>query len=465
VARRRSVGIIALALALALTLLAAATASAATQTVSRTFGPIKIGGYEVKQDTTMGIPNAGVDGYVTDMTVNVVDRRGKPLPISRIMLHHVVFLNMGSPGDMRRDRTCGEFTLWNSRDTLPALAERFYAAGEERAEMHLPPGYGYRVSSRDTWFMVWMLMNHRQMPDEAYVKYTMTIEEQQLRPVTPYWLDVANCSVDPIYNVPGDGRAGSLHRRTAEFTMQESGRVVAGSGHVHGGGQSLSVTQPTCENREVARFLPTWGARSHPFYNVKPILHEPGPINVTTMQSPTGIPVTAGSKLALTSTYDGALPHTRVMGISVIYVSPDEAVTDPCAALPGDISYSERPAGRSTPPRFTVPLTGIDPKTGKAVTIQAPPGRRVALRSGSTVDVRGFAFSKPNIALRKGARLTWRFRDRGAIHNVTLASGPIGFGSDNLDRGTFSQRFTKKGTYRIFCALHPVAMTESVVVR
>jgi plastocyanin len=464
VARRRSVGI--LALALALTLMAAASASAATQTVSRTFGPIKIGGYEVKQDTTVGIPNAGLDGYVTDMKVNVVDKNGRPLPISRIMLHHVVFLNMGSAGDMRRDKTCGQFTLWNSRDTLPALAERFYAAGEERAEMHLPPGYGYRVSSRDTWFMVWMLMNHRQLPDEAYVKYTMTVEtEQPLKPVTPYWLDVANCSVDPIYNVPGNGKSGTQDRRTSEFTIQESGRLVAGSGHVHGGGESLSVTQPTCSNREVARFLPTWGTRSHPFYNVRPILHEPGPINVTSMMTPTGIPVTAGSKLALTSTYDGALPHTRVMGISVVYVAPDPTVTDACGPLPGDVTYTKRPAGRSTPPRFTVPLTGIDPNSGRAVTIKAPPGRRVALKSGASIAIRKFAFSRRNIALRKGARLTWRFQDGRTIHNVTLASGPIGFGSDNQDQGSYTQRFTKRGTYRIFCALHPVAMTESVVVK
>jgi len=464
VARRRSIGI--LALALALTLLGAATAAAATQTVTRTFGPVKIAGYEVKQDTTVGIPNAGVDGYVTDMKVNVVDRRGKPLPISRIMLHHVVFLNMGSPGDARRDKTCGQFTLWNSRDTLPALAERFYAAGEERAEMHLPPGYGYRVSSRDTWFLVWMLMNHRQLPDEAYVKYTMTVEtEQALKPVTPYWLDVANCSVDPIYNVPGNGKPGTRDRRTAEFTVAEPGRLVAGIGHVHGGGERLAIRQPTCGDREVARFLPTWGAPSHPFYHVRPILHEPGPIDVTAMQSPTGIPVTAGSTLSLTSTYEGSRPHTRVMGIAVAYVAPDPSVTDPCGPLPADMTYSKRPPGRITPPRFTVPLTGIDPDTGRAVTIAAPPGRRVALRSGATVRIRRFAFSRRNITLKRGSRLTWRFQDGSTIHNVTLASGPRGFGSDNLDRGTFSQRFTRRGTYRVFCALHPVAMTESIVVR
>ncbi|ADB49542.1 cupredoxin domain-containing protein [Conexibacter woesei] len=463
-ARGRSTCI--LALTLTLTLLSAAAASAATQTVTRTFGPIKIGGYEVRQESSFGAPTAGVDGYVTDMRVNVVDRAGRPLPISRVMLHHIVFLNAGNAARPRRDKTCGTFTMWNSRDTLPALAERFYAAGEERAEMHLPPGYGYPVERDDTWLLTWMLMNHRQLPDEAYIQYEMTVATGvQLQEVTPYWLDVVNCMTDPIYNVPGGERTGALHTRSGEWTIPAAGRMVAGSGHVHGGGQSLSITQPTCQDREVARFLPTWGSPRHPFYNVRPILHEPGPINVTTMESPTGIPVAAGSKLKLNSTYDAALPHTRVMGISVVYVAPDPAVTDPCAPLPRDATYSPRPPGRATPPRFTVPLTGLDPDSGRAVTIAKPPGRRVALRSGATVNVSRFSFSRPNIALRKGSSLRWRFDDGGEIHNVTLASGPLGFGSKNLDRGTFTQRFTRTGTYRIFCGLHPVAMTESIVVR
>jgi plastocyanin len=464
VARRRPITIV--ALALALTLLCSSVAAAATQTITRTFGPIKIGGYEVRQDTSFGVPTPGVDGFVTDLRVNVVDKRGKPLPISRVMLHHIVFLNAGSPGRSRRDRTCNQFTMWDSRSTLPALAERFYAAGEERAEMHLPPGYGYPIEAGDTWLMTWMLMNHRQVPDEAFIQYEATVETADpLRAVTPYWLDVANCAVDPIYNVPGGGRRGSLHRRSAEWTVPESGRLVAGSGHVHGGGKELTVSQPQCENRAVARFLPTWGSTRHPFYNVRPILHEPGPINVTEMTSPTGIPVAAGTKLRLTSTYDGALPHTRVMGISVVYLAADPAVTEPCDALPADVAYSARPAGRATPPEFTVPLTGIDEETGKAVTIDTPPGRRVTVKSGATIEVSGFTFSKRNVALERGGKLTWRFDDNGAIHNVTLASGPIGFGSDNLDRGTFTQRFSKRGTYRVFCALHPVAMTESIVVR
>lgn len=464
--RSRSINAVMLALACALVgLLGAASAQAASQTITRTFGPIKIGGYEVRQDTSFGVPTPGVTGAITDMKVDVVDKNGKPLPISRVMLHHIVFLNMGAPGRPRHDRTCGQFTMWDSRSTLPALAERFYAAGEERAELHLPPGYGYPVEAGDTWLMTWMLMNHKQLPDEAYIRYTAQVETADpLRAVTPYWLDVANCMVDPIYNVPGGGRRGSLHKRSAEWTVPEAGRLVAGSGHVHGGGKDLTVSQPQCENRAVARFTPTWGSPRHPFYNVRPILHEPGPINVTSMESPTGIPVAAGSKLRLTSTYDGALPHTRVMGISVVYLAPDAAVTEPCGALPGDVTYSARPAGRAAPPVFTVPLTGID-DSGKAVTIDAPPGRRVTVKSGATIKVQRYAFSKPNVALKKGGKLTWKFDDNGAIHNVTLASGPIGFGSDNLDRGSFTQRFDKAGTYRVFCALHPVAMTESIVVR
>src|SRR5262249_20252879 len=156
-----------------------------------------------------------------------VDRRGRPLPISHIMLHHIVFLNAGDGARPRHDGTCGQFTLWDSTSLLPAFAERFYAAGEERAQMHLPPGYGYPIERDDHWVLVWMLMNHRQLPDTAYVRYTMTVQtDVSLKPVVPYWLDVANCSVDPIYNVSGGGAPGSLDRRTASWTIPTAGHIV-----------------------------------------------------------------------------------------------------------------------------------------------------------------------------------------------------------------------------------------------
>jgi plastocyanin len=400
------------------------------------------------------------------MDVDIVDKDGKPLPISRIMLHHIVFLNAGDSAFPRHDQTCGTFTMWDSVATLPAVAERFYAAGEERAQMQLPPGYGYRIEKDDTWIITYMLMNHRQLPDKAYIQYHMTIETgTPLQSVTPYWLDIDNCMVDPIYNIPGRGRQGSVDTRSRSWTIPTAGRLVSGLGHMHGGGKQLTVTEPTCGGRELARFDPTWGLPGHPFYHVRPVLHEPGPINMTRMETPTGIPLAAGDRITLNSSYDDALPHVRVMGISVLYIAPDPTITQPCGAIPGDVSYTQRPPGRAVSPRFVIPLTGIDPRTGKAFTISAPPGKRIVLKSGTTIEVKGFQFGVANAKVKRGARLRWRLGD-DVPHNVTLADGPTGFGSKNLDNGrTYTQRFTRPGIYRIFCALHPVQMTETVVVK
>ena len=60
--------------------------------------------------------------------------------------------------------------------------------------------------------------------------------------------------------------------------------------------------------------------------------------------------------------------------------------------------------------------------------------------------------------------MTWQFSGN-ELHNLTLANGPVGIGSPNLDQGrTFDVGFDEKGTYRFFCAIHPVQMSERVVV-
>ena len=57
------------------------------------------------------------------------------------------------------------------------------------------------------------------------------------------------------------------------------------------------------------------------------------------------------------------------------------------------------------------------------------------------------------VHIHRGTRLTWRFR--GSLHNVTVTRGPQRFRSGNRRRGTFSHRFTRRGTYRIVCTIHP----------
>ena len=47
---------------------------------------------------------------------------------------------------------------------------------------------------------------------------------------------------------------------------------------------------------------------------------------------------------------------------------------------------------------------------------------------------------------------------------MTLANGPIGFSSPNHQNGRWSYTFKRKGRYELFCALHPVAMSQIVTV-
>jgi plastocyanin len=438
-------------------------ASAAVKTYTERVGPIQVGGYEVKQSFALA-PHAPVDGKITNMEVDVVDADGSPVPIQRLMLHHIVFANLN-----RMDSTCDTIMGFDERpNQLFSANERFYAAGEERAKLALPPGYGYKLNASDTWGLLYMFMNHRAATDRAYIQYKYTVnDDPSLHNVKPYWFDVENCRADPIYNVPGTKRKGSTNTASSDFVMPESGYLIGGGGHVHGGARELNLTQPDCGDRQIGESLPTWGNPDHPFYNVKPVLHEPGPIAMSGFQSRAGIPVAAGERIRLNSLYDNSLPHTRVMGIMIAYIDPDKDAQR-CGALPDDVKNLLAPgsiSGRTGGPvPFKVPLTGLD-ENGNAIKIRKPPGKTRPLKSGNTIEVDDRYFSRSNVRVKRGATLNWQFSG-DELHNVTLASGPIGFGSPNLDGDrTFSQRFTRNGNYRIFCALHPVQMSERVVVK
>lgn len=441
-------------------LLAAAPAAAETKTDTFRF-PVEVKGYQVKQDMTFGVEHPHVDGYITGMSANVVDADGTPVPINRLMLHHIVFAQLGAQNPI-----CSQYTGFDANQKLPGLATPFYGAGEERNVLALPPGYGLKLGANDTWLMTWMLMNHRQTKDKAFIEWKVTYTTEPRQAVKLYWLDVKNCRADPIFSVPGGGKPGSTYSKTYDLTMPESGHIVAAGGHVHGGAIGLRISQPDCEDRTIATPTPAWGMPSHPFYHVKPVLHEPGPIAMSGTLSEQGFPVAQGQRIRLTATYDNERPHTRVMGIAGIYVAPSATPVDGCGPLPVDAQTFQTPLPhRTAPPVFKVPITGLD-QNGRAVTIQRPPGATVALNSGASVDVKSFFFSRPNIALKRGAKLNWVFKSPSDLHNVTLANGPRGFASPNhSSNAKFSYRFQKRGRYQIFCGLHPVSMTETVTVR
>ena len=202
--------------------------------------------------------------------------------------------------------------MLNSRSTLPGLAERFYAAGEERAKLRLPDGYGYKINAADKWGMTWMLMNHRKTDGHG------------LHPVPG---DLRHGAQDTRHAVlaghrelqgrPGVRHPGRQARRARppatppRGPCPQSGRIVAAGGHVHGGAKQLDLkrTGPDCT---LYSSKPTWGSARHPFYNVRPVLHEPGPINMSGFTSATGMPVRKGERLRMDADYDGELhAHPR----------------------------------------------------------------------------------------------------------------------------------------------------------
>jgi plastocyanin len=352
-----------------------------------------------------------------------VDALGNVQGRDAVMLHHIVFAKLGTP-----DATCGGF------------AERFYAEGEERTRLELPPGYGYPNRAGDQWGLLYMLMNHRPQPLNGFVRYTVRyVTDEPLTPVKPVWLDVRNCTgPDPVFDVPGTGGRGSTFTRTYDFRLPQSGRIVAGGAHLHGGGVRLELRNATCGTTPFTS-QPTWGGPVP-----KPILHEPGPTHMSQFTSAEGIPVAAGDTLRLAAVYDNARPHTRAMGIMLLYLAP--GAVSGCNATPRlDVDLG-RPGA---PPPFTIPLP------------RAPTGAVSTARSTSVGDYR---YGAERILLRRGTTFTWRFR--GSVqHDVTVVGGPEGFSAPWTLAGTFSHRFTRRGTYRIFCSLHPARMVQQITVR
>jgi len=340
-----------------------AGASAAARTVTMTSDPMTIGGYQVALQGTKYITKAPkIDGWITHMETDVVDAKtGKLVPIDRIMLHHIVFANLG-PKAVNLGRP-----------------QPFYGDGEERAKMDLPPGYGYPITKDDVWAWVYMLMNHKPTADNVRIRWKMrVVTGETLKPVIPIVWDTSHGRQALVFDVPGGGAPGTFDTRVAQRTMPVAGRLVAGLGHVHGGAKDLVMTQPSCSNRAIYASKPTWGLSTHAFYRVRPVLHEPGPINMSQFQTVKGIPVAAGERIDVTSRYDAVRPHTRAMGLLLAYLHPDPTVTSTtCAPKPSDYKVERTSTkGRSEAPVINVRLYDWSGTTStRAKEVSGLPGR------------------------------------------------------------------------------------------
>jgi plastocyanin len=132
------------------------------------------------------------------------------------------------------------------------------------------------------------------------------------------------------------------------------------------------------------------------------------------------------------------------MGILLAYLA--ETPVTGCGSVPElqvDLGHP------GPPPLARVPLA------------RAPKG---PVRRVTSTAVGDFAFVNGRVEIARKSRFTWNFIGPSQ-HNVTLASGPVGFSSPTVTRAHWSHRFTRPGVYRLVCSLHPVSMTQLVRVR
>jgi plastocyanin len=74
-------------------------------------------------------------------------------------------------------------------------------------------------------------------------------------------------------------------------------------------------------------------------------------------------------------------------------------------------------------------------------------------------------FSPSKITIKLGDRVRWTWDSSGfEQHDVTVDSGPATFASPTQSAGTYTHRFTKAGTYHLYCTVHE-DMTETVIVK
>lgn len=210
-----------------------------------------------------------------------------------VMLHHMVIFEPSKP-----DPTCG-------RSGIGALGRRVFAAGDERTSFHLPEGFGYKVDS-SRWTGIAELMNHSAQPQTVFLTAKVThvpADKPGMKPVTPVWLDVANCS-DSQYTVP-KGKSATPWTWTSDLT----GRIIEAGGHVHAGGIGLTLDNATTKKR-ICSSQAGYGEGAHA-----------GMVTSMSVCSWDSLgTVRAGETLKLTSLYDSPRQMSGVMGIMLIAV-------------------------------------------------------------------------------------------------------------------------------------------------
>ena len=402
------------------------------------------------------VPTPRRDGYITRMDAWLVNDQGKRVSIREVMLHHIVFINGGQRGIAKQGSCPGRG------------GEPFWGTGEEKQPLILPEGYGYQVRSRERWRMQAMLMSHSLKAHRVRIIYQVRmVTGAKLTRVKPLWLRANGCTKHPSYDIRGDQIPyGPTHVKQSLWRMPLSGRIVSAAAHLHGSAIGMTVKQPRCEDRTLIDHKPLYGFKDDIVYRARPVLHEPGPIATGHFLSKSGLPVRKGEMIRVTGLYDATRPHPQVMAITHVYIAPDRAAPRACKPIPKDAHmFWTRKDGRSQAPIAPVPLNGLG-RDGLVREIDRPPGdTRVVNGPQALVKLTRQQFQPANLSVARGTDVVWRFTD-SRLHNVMLASGPRLISTSNQSKGfRYVRKLDTPGTYKLFCYLHPITMTQVIEVR
>lgn len=96
-------------------------------------------------------------------------------------------------------------------------------------------------------------------------------------------------------------------------------------------------------------------------------------------------------------------------------------------------------------------------------------GRGAHASATKGVSVRDDLFVAKSVTIKSGDRVKWTWRDSND-HNVTFRKVPKGASkkprAKTRSSGTFTRKFTRRGTYRYVCTIHEdFGMTGSVKVK
>ena len=141
-----------------------------------------------------------------------------------IMMHHFVLINPA-----RQDAVC-------PGGLQGFLGERFFAAGNERTHMHLPPQYGYlNPSGQNSWTLIYHLVNksavQKKVSIQIYYKWRSASDTTFPPPLEakPWWLDIDGCG-DSEYTIP---TGYSDTHTTWTLPTGTNGKMIAIAGHLH----------------------------------------------------------------------------------------------------------------------------------------------------------------------------------------------------------------------------------------